>query len=189
LWKQDPLRNPAGGYGSIASEVLAYELSQELGLDVVPGTAGYAYKEQNGSLQRFIPNAKTWGELGKGGDPVDIFNRLSPSIKILDTITGNRDRHGGNVLQDARGKIWAIDNGGAFGRVFGGDVMLRFAYESSLVRDYRPSSADRSIVSRLASWRGTPAYTRYIGRVRSAFDDTTAEFFEANVETIINWGL
>jgi hypothetical protein len=39
--------------------------------------------------------------------PVDQFSQLA----VLDTITGNRDRHGGNLLVDQKtGKIHAIDN-------------------------------------------------------------------------------
>jgi hypothetical protein len=35
-------------------------------------------------------------------------------LNFLDLITGNTDRHSGNLMVDARGKVYAIDNGLSF---------------------------------------------------------------------------
>jgi hypothetical protein len=99
----------AQGYHNGNSEVAAYELSELLGMEIVPETAftDSVIEGNRGTVQRFIDDAIL-------GDSIPIGS-LSKEVKermlALDIITFNADRHEGNYLRDPVGKIWAIDHG------------------------------------------------------------------------------
>lgn len=131
---KEDLRAPLGSFAcrkGIASgeafinERRVYQISRRLGLDVVPQTEIALFKshffpsarrtltcqpaEKIGSLQHYIKNAVTFGEL-----PERFIHAIAPqrlqAIFILDMIVGHDDRHGHNLLWDGY-KAWAIDNG------------------------------------------------------------------------------
>ena len=91
------------------AEVLAYELDQTLGFNLVPATIEKTIDGKIGSLQAFVPDA------------VEAFRapRIKPSQldkqTIFDYIISNGDRHQGNFLVNKEGNIYSIDNGISFG--------------------------------------------------------------------------
>lgn len=108
VWKANQLANNAD------AEVLADRLDDVLGLDVVPKTVLLPTDEgEVGSCQRFVEGARTAMELYDEGKEAEIFEHRDEieRMVLLDYLTGNIDRHYGNVVFDRDGKLWAIDNG------------------------------------------------------------------------------
>lgn len=95
----------------INREKAAYQVSLALGLDIVPPTVIREIDRKAGSVQEFIPDAKTAHE--ETGE-IDPNERIK--LDIFDAIIVNdfQERHGGNYLIK-NGKIIAIDHGAAFG--------------------------------------------------------------------------
>jgi SPP1 gp7 family putative phage head morphogenesis protein len=102
--------------GAIVGEVSTYDISRVLNWNVIPETTKVNLKENgNGSCQRWVEG----GRSPYGGSDYDedchviIDNRhfgdLS-KIFVLDMLSGNYDRHGGNVMIDKDDHCWAIDN-------------------------------------------------------------------------------
>lgn len=89
-------------------EVLVYEVSEALGLDVVPETRLVDGPYGIGSAQLFIEPDPTF-------DHRSLFvPELDPelwSIALLDIVCDNADRKVGHILKDREeGRLWAIDN-------------------------------------------------------------------------------
>ncbi|MEK7202666.1 MAG: hypothetical protein AAB669_04035 [Patescibacteria group bacterium] len=121
-------------------ERAAYLVSQYLDLDIVPLTVirdlgrGYGL----GSIQLFIPNAKTLNEWSpyrkpdKGNSKSQSRIEMMAMLALFDILIHETDRHSGNVLfnekfrmkedgqLECREKIYATDNGLSFG-----DAQLR----------------------------------------------------------------
>ena len=101
--------------GAIVGEVSTYDVSKILDWDVVPETIQANFEEKgNGSCQKWIKGGKCPYEgYGDKDDYKEIenkhFNDLS-EIAVIDMITGNYDRHGGNIEIDENDHCWAIDN-------------------------------------------------------------------------------
>lgn len=134
IWK--PLEAKPGGVvpqgdlvGSSKSEVLAYQLDQSLGWDLVPETSYMELDGQNGSVQRWVENSKTGMSWSATSDVLtqdleNFMTRMDKNLgqqyarmKVLDVVIDNGDRHMGNWLISAPGgkpKLHAIDNGTAF---------------------------------------------------------------------------
>jgi hypothetical protein len=100
-------------YQSLAArEVLAFEVSEAMGLDLVPETRMAEGRFGPGSAQRFLTEDSTF-------DPRPLFHgrldrRLWP-FAVLDLVTNNADRKVGHMLPEAdTGRLWAIDNGLTF---------------------------------------------------------------------------
>lgn len=99
--------------GIYRREVAAYELSERLGLSLVPETiARHDAPFGVGSLQRFVPAdfARHYFTLL---DDEATHGRLR-ELAAFDVLCNNADRKGGHVLAEAGGTIWAIDNGLSF---------------------------------------------------------------------------
>jgi len=98
--------------GDIIGEVGAYNTVKILKWDIIPETIQCDYGKGKGSTQKWIPDSN---EPYSGFDDNGILikekhlNDLS-KIFILDMITGNFDRHDGNIIIDKSDKCWAIDN-------------------------------------------------------------------------------
>ena len=98
------------------SEVAAYQLSEELGLKVVPATIATTTEDGR------YASAQAWEEGMSSGWEADAefpnhaFDPKSArKVIILDVITGNGDRREPNWLVDPKtGRVSAIDNGLAF---------------------------------------------------------------------------
>lgn len=97
-------------YQSLAArEVLAYEISTAMGVDLVPETRMAAGRFGSGSAQRFLDEDPTF-------DPRPMFQgaldeRLWP-FAVFDIVTNNADRKVGHMLAESgTTRLWAIDNG------------------------------------------------------------------------------
>lgn len=99
--------------GDIIGEVGAYETSKIIGWDIVPETISINYEKGEGSTQKWIPDGKEPICSMDLGNSIKLeekhLNDLS-KIFIMDMITGNFDRHNGNLIIDKNDHVWAIDN-------------------------------------------------------------------------------
>lgn len=93
-------------------EILAYEVSASMGLDLVPETAAATGPLGVGAAQRFLDpdpdfDQRRWFQ--DGTDP-----RLWP-VAVFDLITNNADRKLGHLLvESGSGRLFAIDHGLTF---------------------------------------------------------------------------
>jgi len=113
VWKKDEPVNRAD------AEVAVDRLDNLLGMEVVPETVFLEREGKMGSCQRFVGDATTAAWI-LDNDGEARYNELLQSNRerveamiFLDWMSGNRDRHFGNVIFDKEGKLWAIDNGQA----------------------------------------------------------------------------
>ena len=101
-------------------EVAAYKVSRMLGLDNVPPAIIYEYKGKRGSLQLWVEEAESENErIARGGRvtaPAQ-WHLQKQKMKIFDNLIYNFDRNNGNLLIDARGKVWFIDHTRSFKRL------------------------------------------------------------------------
>lgn len=90
-------------------EILAYELSEELGFGSVPPTARYERGGEVGTVQKFSDSE------GNGlSVKHDKRNLSGQEMATMDYITGNSDRRDPNFLVKKDGSFVAIDNGASF---------------------------------------------------------------------------
>ena len=89
-------------------ERAAYLIDRFLGLDMVPPTVIRQLRNRTGSMQKFIPDAKTGGEVGKK-ELLEKYRDDLMKMWILDLIIDNHDRHPANFLVKD-GRIYAIDH-------------------------------------------------------------------------------
>jgi uncharacterized repeat protein (TIGR03843 family) len=99
--------------GLCRREVAAFELSEALGLHLIPPTVlRYDAPFEEGSLQLFIEADFTehYFTLAERDDLALQFVALA----VFDIVANNSDRKSGHVLIDAHDQIWGIDNGLCF---------------------------------------------------------------------------
>lgn len=107
--------------GLSSREDAAYRIDRMLGGEtVVPETTATDLGHGRGSYQRLVPRAAdcnpdrmseaAYDKLLNKHDSNDARRR---KMFLLDVLTGNTDRHEGNVIR-SHGKLWAIDNGYSF---------------------------------------------------------------------------
>jgi len=188
-------------YGSASSEIMAYELSEELGWGIVPETVPYEFEGESGSLQRWVSDAQTWKEMPDR----DMWDQTLDAkefaqMKVLDALVGNSDRHAGNVLEDNAGKVWAIDNGGAFGQKWMEKKGRYVNYSESSVHDLMSkANVDYSPELRglcketcwgLGKWREIQGgkKVQYRDKVFEAFGSDAARTFGVNLDKLAEWG-
>lgn len=95
-----------------AREILAYEVSEAMGVGLVPETVMADGEFGPGSAQRFLSEDEAF-------DPRPMFRgALDPLLwpfAVLDIVTNNADRKIGHMLREQEsGRLWAIDNGLTF---------------------------------------------------------------------------
>lgn len=97
-------------------EVASSRLAEAVGMGgMVPVTVPTKVGGQDGSMQAFVPNAKTGMQVaGRGGNPFGEDPEAVNRAAVFDFVTGNSDRHAGNWMLDNQGKIHLIDNGLSF---------------------------------------------------------------------------
>lgn len=91
-------------------EVLAYNVSQALGWELVPATVLRDGPHGIGSLQLFIEHDPSVNFFTLDDSFADQLQRFA----VFDAIINNADRKGGHLLLDAQQKLWGIDHGLAF---------------------------------------------------------------------------
>ena len=116
-WVYKPVRGEEPlwdfAYGTLAwREVLAYEVSAAMGLDIVPHTVEALGPFGPGSAQRFIDEDADF-------DPrplyVPTLDRTLWPFAMFDIVANNADRKIGHVLREVgTARLWAIDNGLTF---------------------------------------------------------------------------
>ena len=113
--EKEGLRNtiPAGQYAR--REATAYAIAKLVGLDSVPPTVMRTIFNKEGSMQSFIEDAKPTtkvlvSKLATLGTDKD---KLMEGA-VFDFITGQTDRHMGNLMLDGKNNLHLIDNGLAF---------------------------------------------------------------------------
>jgi hypothetical protein len=99
-------------HGTLAArECAAYVISEAGGWDVVPPTVLRTEAPMGeGSVQQFIhhdPNRHYFVLLDER--PADF-----PSLAAFDIVINNADRKAGHVIEDAAGRLWAVDHGLSF---------------------------------------------------------------------------
>lgn len=94
-------------------ERAAYLVDRFLGFGLVPPTIVREINGELGSAQQFIQDAKTLSGVDYETREKMIYDFIR--LYIFDLIIWNTDRHSANALI-ANGKLYAIDNGLAFGR-------------------------------------------------------------------------
>lgn len=100
--------------GLYRNEVAAFELSEELGWQVVPETVERTDAPFGvGSVQRLVPEDGRSHFFTLRDDPKWRFSL--ESIAAFDVVANNADRKSGHVLLAER-RLWAIDNGLCFHR-------------------------------------------------------------------------
>lgn len=114
----DPKRGPRLRWRDYCVyECAAYELSQLLGLDVVPPTVQRQIERVDGSLQLWIEGAMMEKErMEQNIQPPNMlrFVLQIQVMKIFDDLIYNDDRNLGNILYDKDWKHWLIDHTRAF---------------------------------------------------------------------------
>lgn len=94
-----------------AREALTYEVSEQLGLGVVPETLIADGPFGPGSVQRYV-------DIEEGFDPVPLIEEADPllwPIAVLDLVCNNADRKVGHLIRDtASARILGIDHGLTF---------------------------------------------------------------------------
>ena len=93
-------------------EVVAYELSDFLGWDIVPPTIRRNGPLGEGSIQLFIPCDLSINYFDILKEPKN--HETLKKICAFDFVANSTDRKGGHCLWDRHGKVWAIDNGLTF---------------------------------------------------------------------------
>lgn len=124
-------------YGSeetLLAEEATYKLSKTLGYNVVPVTT--RTKDENGipvSVQNWVEGK----EISKYEPKLD--PKTWKQMFILDLLTGNSDRHDGNILVN-KGKVIAIDNGNSFKLGYG--KSLSHAFEQAKLEYMRKTNGN-----------------------------------------------
>jgi hypothetical protein len=86
-------------------EIAVSRLDEALGFDLVPTTTEWTGPDGIGSMQEFEDNATN------GLAPDAYTDAERERMAVLDYVSGNTDRHWGNYLTGADGRLVAIDHG------------------------------------------------------------------------------
>jgi len=97
-------------------EVAAYRLATLLGMDNVPPTVKRRFAGKTGSLQLWVENVISSGDLRDGMTPPDYaqWGGQMQTMELFDYLITNIDRNTGNYLFDENWKLWMIDHTRAF---------------------------------------------------------------------------
>ncbi len=98
-------------------EVAAYELSRLVGIDNVPPTVERTVGREEGSIQLWVEQALGVAdrlEQGIDSQHEKLWLFQKQNMVVFDNLIFNFDRNPGNLLIDARGKVWFVDHTRAF---------------------------------------------------------------------------
>ena len=141
-------------------ERAAYIVDQELGFDLVPETVIKEGRSGIGSVQAWVNKAKVGAEADYSwwGEKMPMLEK--EKMNIFDYLTANLDRHAGNWMVNAEGRLFAIDNGLCFadnGAIFKAGDTIRLAFASIHGKEYPMSESIKAALLRLKSNRRTIA--------------------------------
>lgn len=105
--------DPHRARDSYVFEVAAYKVSRALGLDRVPPVVLRSHNGRRGSLQLWVENAMTEADLLASHRAYESPARRQVQkevMRVFDQLVSNWDRHQGNSLYDAYGRLWYIDH-------------------------------------------------------------------------------
>ena len=158
-------------YGSnYRAEVLAYEIDQKFGFNLVPPTVERQIGRQKGSVQFFESEATNYGNFW--------FANKSDIDKqsLFDYLIDNRDRHDGNYLVDKSNRVISIDNGMSFtGK---GYYIKNFKEREFQISQFLETEDGQRVLQRLkqtplddlkteiSQYLGVPDAEKFIDRVR-----------------------
>ncbi|MDA0192265.1 MAG: SCO1664 family protein [Actinobacteria bacterium] len=109
LWDFEP--------GLHKREVAAYELSEAMGLDIVPPTVLRDGQFGEGSVQFFVDAVLDEHYFTIYENRPELHDRLR-AMCALDIVANNTDRKAGHCLLDTQQCVWAIDHGVCFAADF-----------------------------------------------------------------------
>lgn len=97
-------------------ECAAFEMARLLGLDHVPPTVERTLMGRPGTLQAWVPEARSEGQIRPAQNLRDDprIRRQYRRMWIFDNLIYNDDRNPTNILFDTDGKLWMIDHTQAF---------------------------------------------------------------------------
>ena len=94
-------------------ERLGFIVSDAVGLNIVPPVVIRDVKGEIGAAMDFVPGAEEWA-YASAESQRKVTNESWQRLALQDWLTGNTDRHGKNWMVNAKGELFAIDNGLAF---------------------------------------------------------------------------
>lgn len=114
IWKPIERGRHDWAWETYQAEVVAYQLDQLLGLNMVPPTVVREIGEQKGSLQLWIEGGKLLKDVEDKPPETVAWERQLNQMKSFDCLICNPDRHPGNIIVDADWNVILIDHSQCF---------------------------------------------------------------------------
>jgi len=137
LWKE----HKKNIYSNYRAEVLAWELDQLWGLQLVPEAVERTIDGRVGSMHSFKDgitgvslSAEINGKKSISGDRLDFLNHNLKKQSLFDFLIENNDRNITNFLFTLEGRIYSIDNASSFTGI--GNFKKTFADREKDIRDF-----------------------------------------------------
>ncbi len=113
-WK--PLQDQVlhGKQESYRSEIAAYLLSRQLGLDMVPPVVEREIDGVKGAAVYWIEGVRSWDPAAPPKSPGVNWARQTSRMFMFDQLIANIDRNQGNLLYDTTAHVFLIDHSRAF---------------------------------------------------------------------------
>ena len=149
-------------------EVLASDIDQLWGLDMVPTTVHRTVDDIVGSIQEGVKDARTYGAV-RGSQVVrDVTTESWLDMTAFDMVIGNVDRHGGNLMlqRTAGGKVRlvAIDNGLSFVENFTLEKLRDPSVQEAALSHLRGASMTKAQAAKWVERLEDPKFFELIGR-------------------------
>jgi hypothetical protein len=114
IWKPIERGRHDWAWETYQAEVVAYQLDQILGLNMVPPTVVREIGEQKGSLQLWIEGGRLLEDVEEDPPQTVEWERQLNQMKSFDCLICNPDRHPGNIIVDADWNVILIDHSQCF---------------------------------------------------------------------------
>ncbi len=161
--------------GSLAArEALTFEVSEALGLGVVPTTVLADGPLGAGAIQRYV-------DADPDFDQVEVVERVDASLwplAVLDVVCNNADRKAGHLIREAdSGQLFGVDHGLTFHpddklrTVLWGFAGQRLPASLCAALDRLDAALDHELGDRVDSLIGTESLRALGQRVRALLDD------------------
>jgi hypothetical protein len=114
LWKPIEIGRYEWAWESYQAEVVAYQLDQLLGLNMVPPTVVRDIGGEKGSIQLWVDGCTLYRDLQDKEPPDQKWRRQQSRMKLFDNLICNPDRGPDNILVDSSWNIILIDHSQCF---------------------------------------------------------------------------